>query len=92
MSHGRRDVRLGAPPPSLEVVTVPPSGATTTPAVTRPTPPPRGGPMGGETTLTGADVGPPAQIQPGAYAMMRQTQGAGLTGSPERLPTPGLRI
>ena len=46
--------------------------------------------MGGTTTLTGADVGLPAQIPPGAHAMMRQTQGAGVTGSPERLPIPAV--
>ena len=48
--------------------------------------------MGGGTTLNGSDVGPPDQIQPSACAMMRQTQGAGLIGSRERLPTPALHI
>ena len=52
---------------------------------------PRGGPTGGGTTPTGADVGPLTLIAPGACAMMRQTQGAGMTGSPERLPAPALR-
>ena len=46
------------------------------PGVTRPTLPPREGPTKGGTAVTGVDVGSPAQILPGACAMMRQTQGA----------------
>ena len=71
MSHDRRGVPPGALPPPLEVATVPLPDATTAPAVSRPTTPPRGGPVGGGTTLTGADVGHPAQTRPGAYAMIR---------------------
>ena len=54
MSHDRSGVPPAAPPPPLEVATVPTPSATTTPAVTRPTSPPRGGPMDGRATLTGA--------------------------------------
>ena len=48
--------------------------------------------MGGGTTVTGTDVGPRAHIQPGARAMMHQTQGAGLTGSPKWLPKAALHM
>ena len=92
LSHDRRGVPQAAQPPPLQVVTVPPPGVTTTLASTRSTPPLREGPMGGGTTLTGADVGPPAHILPSACAMMRQTQGAGLIGGPGRLPIPALHI
>ena len=88
LSNGRRGVPPAARPPPLEGTTAPPPGEMSAPAVTRPTLPPREGAMSGVTKLTGADVGPQAQMPPSVCDMMRQTRGGDRNGSLGRLPMP----
>ena len=92
LSNSRRGLPPAARPPPLKAMTPPPRGEMTAPAVKCPTLPPREGPMGTGTTLTGVDVGPQARIHPGARAMMRPTQGADRKGSLEHLPIPAPHI